>query len=174
MKCPSLGGDCMSEDKEVREVEKVEDDPYYITTLPPKQQRFIHLYLTGRYKNAEIASLLGVHVATIYNWLRRPEIKQIINDFQRDEHEIVESNLKALRGKAIETMAELMDSPIDGIKYQASKDILDRTGHKAAQKMEVKKEVFNYERQMKEVLDNAISDEEIIELMEDEYRVDGE
>lgn len=161
----------MSDDKNVNEVDIVEEDPYFITKLPPKQQRFIHLYLTGRYKNAEIASLLGIHVGTIYNWLRKPEIKKIILDFQKDEHDVVESNLKALRGKAIETMSDLMDSPIDGVKYQASKDILDRTGHKATQKMEVKKEVFNYERQMKEVLDNSISDEEIIELMKDEYEV---
>ena len=125
----------MTEEAKNNEIAEVEEDIYGIIDLPAKQQRFIHLYLTGRYKNAELAELLGVHVNTINNWLRKPEVKKIITDFQKDEHEVVESNLKALRGKAIETMAELMESPIDGIRYQASKDILDRTGHKSVQKM---------------------------------------
>ena len=161
----------MTEEAKNNEIAEVEEDIYGIIDLPAKQQRFIHLYLTGRYKNAELAQLLGVHVNTIHNWLRKPEVKKIITDFQKDEHEVVESNLKALRGKAIETMAELMESPIDGIRYQASKDILDRTGHKSVQKMEVKKEVYTYEKQMKELVDESIPDDLIIELMKDEYEV---
>ena len=156
----------MTEEAKNNEIAEVEEDIYGIIDLPAKQQRFIHLYLTGRYKNAELAELLGVHVNTINNWLRKPEVKKIITDFQKDEHEVVESNLKALRGKAIETMAELMESPIDGIRYQASKDILDRTGHKSVQKMEVKKEVFTYEAQMRELIDASIPDDDLIELIE--------
>ena len=156
----------MTEEVKNNEIAEVEEDIYGIIDLPAKQQRFIHLYLTGRYKNAELAELLGVHVNTINNWLRKPEVKKIITDFQKDEHEVVESNLKALRGKAIETMAELMESPIDGIRYQASKDILDRTGHKSVQKMEVKKEVFTYEAQMRELIDASIPDDDLIELIE--------
>ena len=152
---------------EKTELAEVEEDEYGILDLPAKQQRFIHMYLTGRYKNAELAQLLGVHVNTINNWLRKPEVKQIITDFQKDEHEVVEANLKALRGRAIETMAELMDSPIDGIRYQASKDILDRTGHKSVQKMEVKKEIYTYETQMRELIDASIPDDELIELIKD-------
>lgn len=148
-----------------------EEDAYGITQLAPNQQRFVHLYLTGRYKNVELANLLGVHISTIHNWLRKPEVRHIITEFQKDEHEVVEQNLKSLRGKAIETMAELMDSPIDGIKYQASRDILDRTGHKSVQKMEVKKEIYTYEKQMKELVNDAIPDDMVIELMEDEYEV---
>ncbi len=162
----------MTEEAKNNEIAEVEEDIYGIIDLPAKQQRFIHLYLTGRYKNAELAQLLGVHVNTIHNWLRKPEVKKIITDFQKDEHEVVESNLKALRGKAIETMAELMESPIDGIRYQASKDILDRTGHKSVQKMEVKKEVFTYEAQMRELIDASIPDDDLIELIKDvDYEV---
>ena len=162
----------MPEDKnEIMLTEEAEEDVYGILDLPAKQQRFIHLYLTGRYKNAELASLLGVHVNTIHNWLRKPEVKHIITEFQKDEHEVVEANLKALRGKAIETMAELMESPIDGIRYQASKDILDRTGHKSVQKMEVKKEVYTYEKQMRDLVDASIPDDLVVELLQDEYEV---
>ncbi len=162
----------MSEDKnKIMLTEEAEEDVYGILNLPAKQQRFIHLYLTGRYKNAELASLLGVHVNTIHNWLRKPEVRRIITEFQKDEHEVVEANLKALRGKAIETMAELMESPIDGIRYQASKDILDRTGHKSVQKMEVKKEVYTYEKQMRDLVDASIPDDLVVELLQDEYEV---
>lgn len=153
------------------EIDEADEDIYGIMELTPKQQRFVHLYLTGRYKNAELATLLGVHTNTINNWLRKPNIKHIITEFQKDEHEVIESNLKSLRSKAIETMAELMESPIDGIRYQASRDILDRTGHKSVQKMEVKKEIYTYETQMKELVDEAIPDDLIIELMKDEYEV---
>ena len=157
--------------EEENEIMEIEEEIYGIVDLPARQQRFIHLYLTGRYKNAELASLLGVHVNTISNWLRKPEIKRIITEFQKDEHEVVEANLKALRGRAIETMAELMDSPIDGIRYQASKDILDRTGHKSVQKMEVKKEIYTYEKQMKELVNESIPDDLIIEIMKEDYEV---
>lgn len=160
----------MSDEVNVPSVQE-NDDVYGILELAPKQQRFIHLYLTGRYKNAELAELLGVHVNTVHNWLRKPEVKTIITEFQKDEHDVVESNLKALRGKAIETMAELMDSPIDGIRYQASKDVLDRTGHKSVQKMEVKKEIYTYEKQMKELIDASIPDDVLIELVQDEYEI---
>lgn len=163
------------ERKENTELVEQEEDIYGILNLPAKQQRFIHLYLTGRFKNAELANLLGVHINTVNNWLRKPEIKKIITEFQKDEHEVVETQLKALRSKAIETMAQLMDSPIDNIRYQASKDILDRTGHKSVQKLEVKKEVYTYEQKMGKLIDASIPDEliedMIIELEKDDYEV---
>ena len=50
---------------------------------------------------------------------------------------IVDQNIKAMREKALKTINELMDSDDDKVRYQASKDVLDRTGHLATMKKEV-------------------------------------
>lgn len=131
-----------------------------ITSLDARQQRFIHTYLTGQYKLSEIADLLGVHIGTVKKWVRKPQISAVIKEYQDDEHELVKTSLKALQLKAVNKMNDLIDSPIDGIAYQASKDILDRGGHKPQQQIKVDKTVFTYEQKMREL----ISDENIIDV----------
>lgn len=129
-----------------------------IATLTQTQQRFIHLYLTGQYKNNQIANLLDIHENTVYSWLKRDDIKAIIQEFQLAEHEQVENNLKAMRMKALERMGDLMDSPIDGVALQACKDVLDRTGHKAKQELKVEKTVRTFEMQVQELMDKCLTD----------------
>ena len=60
-----------------------------------------------------------------------------------------------------------MDSPIDGIAFQACKDILDRTGHKAKNEIKVDKTVKTIEVQMQELADSLISDADF-EVIDDE------
>ena len=129
-----------------------------ITTLEPKQQRFIHLYLTGAYKNTELAQLLDIHVNTVYSWLKREDVQMIIEELQREEHKMVEARLKSMRNKALEKMNDLMDSPIDGIAFQACKDILDRTGHKAKNEVKVEKTVKTIEMQLNDLANDVLED----------------
>lgn len=129
-----------------------------ISDLDPKQQRFVHLYLTGSYTNKEIAQLLDIHQNTLYNWLRDDRVIEVINEIQKVEHETIETQLKAMRTKAINTMMELMDSPIDGVRYQASKDILDRAGHKSKQEIKVDKTIKTIEMQLNELASELIED----------------
>ena len=133
--------------------------------LEPHQQRFIHMYLSGNYTIPKIAEILGYHPVTLRRWLAKPEFKKILEKYQEEETEIVKQTLMALRLKALYKMSELIDSPIDGIAYQAARDILDRTGHKATQKQDVKIEVYNYETQIKEILGDDI------ELIETDYEI---
>lgn len=139
---------------------------YDITSLDPKQQRFIHLYLTGQYSIPKLAELIGVHYTTLKNWLKRTDVKNIIASYQQEEHEIVQSALKALNLKAVERLSELMDSPIDGVALQAVNSALDRGGHKA--KQEVKKDitVTTYEKQIEKFLNDIVPDYEIIDIDE--------
>lgn len=123
-----------------------------ITTLSPKQQRFVHLYVTGQYKLPQLAELLGVHYATVSGWLKRSDVKEFIMSFQQEEHELIELAIKNQRIKAIQKVTELIDSPIDGVALSACKDILDRSGHKSIQKVEKKVEITTYEEKMKELL----------------------
>mgnify|MGYP003549123724 FL=1 len=135
-----------------------------ITVLDTKLQRFVHLYLTGAYTNKELAGLMDVHINTIYSWINREDVQMVITDMQKKEHEAVEIRLKSLRAKALEKMNDLMDSPIDGVAFQACKDVLDRTGHKAKNEVKVEKTVKTIEMQLKDLADNILTDVDFVEV----------
>lgn len=127
-----------------------------VQLLEPKLQRFVHLYLTGQYTNRQLAQLLEVHENTISGWLKRDDVDVAIKEYQAMEHEMIDVQIKAMRMKAIQKMNDLMDSPIDGIAFQACKDILDRTGHKAKNEIKIDKTVKTIEMQLKDLADNII------------------
>lgn len=131
-----------------------------VQLLEPKLQRFVHLYLTGQYNQTQLAQLLEVHKNTINSWLKREDVNIAIKEYQAMEHEMIDVQIKAMRMKAIEKMNELMDSPIDGIAFQACKDILDRTGHKAKNEVKVDKTVKTIEMQLSDLAENLITDVE--------------
>ena len=129
-----------------------------VQLLEPKLQRFVHLYLTGQYNQTQLAQLLEVHKNTINSWLKREDVNIAIKEYQAMEHEMIDVQIKSMRMKAIEKMNELMDSPIDGIAFQACKDILDRTGHKAKNEIKVDKTVKTIEMQLNDLAENLITD----------------
>ena len=129
-----------------------------VQLLEPKLQRFVQLYLTGQYNQTQIAQILEVHKNTINQWLKREDVGLAIKEYQQLEHEMYDVQIKAMRMKAIQKMNDLMDSPIDGIAFQACKDILDRTGHKAKNEIKVDKTVKTIEVQLNELADSLIND----------------
>lgn len=135
-----------------------------VQLLEPKLQRFVHLYLTGQYNQTQLAQLLEVHKNTINSWLKREDVNIAIKEYQAREHEMIDVQIKAMRMKAIEKMNELMDSPIDGIAFQACKDILDRTGHKAKNEIKVDKTVKTIEMQLNDLAENLITDVDFTEV----------
>lgn len=139
----------MSNELEVQEVG-------LITTLDPKIQRFIHLYLTGQYSIPKIADLIDVHPNTLYNWLKRSEVKSVIEDMQLSTHEVVGTTLKALTLKAVNKLSALVDSPIDGVSLQAVNTILDRAGHKPKQEIKIDKTVRTFEEKLSSIIDKTI------------------
>ena len=135
-----------------------------VQLLEPKLQRFVHLYLTGQYNQRQIAQMLDVHENTISKWLKNENVNASIKEYQAMEHEMIDTQIKAMRMKAIQKMNDLMDSPIDGIAFQACKDILDRTGHKAKNEIKIDKTVKTIEMQMKELADELITDVDFKEV----------
>lgn len=135
-----------------------------VQLLEPKLQRFVHLYLTGQYNQTQLAQLLEVHKNTINSWLKREDVNIAIKEYQAMEHEMIDVQIKAMRMKAIEKMNDLMDSPIDGIAFQACKDILDRTGHKAKNEIKVDKTVKTIEMQLNDLAENLITDVDFTEV----------
>lgn len=136
------------------------DEIQTLSDLPPKKQRFVHLYLTGQYKIPEIAEILDISPNTARIWLRTQVIQDYIDDFKREEHEAVENALKNLRQRALSRLGELMDSEVDAVALQATKDVLDRTGHKAIQKIEKDIKITSYEEQLNELIGKTIIDVE--------------
>ena len=138
------------------EVAVVDNVDNSIVNLPPKIQRFIHMYTTGQYTLVQLAELLEVHPNTLSNWLKRKEVKAIILDMQESTHDMVAIQLKALSTKATAKLSALVNSPIDGVALQAVKDILDRSGHKPKQEIKVDKTVTTFEQKLNTLIDDVI------------------
>lgn len=118
------------------------------------KQRLAQLYCLGNYSEKDIASILMVSVSTIRKMLRDDTVMSLIEGYQAEEKQIIDSRLKALRNKATETMFELLDSDDDGIRLQASKDILDRSGHKADNNTNLNVNI-SYEQQLQELINGV-------------------
>lgn len=149
-----------------QEQEDEELTPSLITSLTPKQQRFIHLYLTGQYSYNKLAQLLEVHPNTIQKWMKRRDVQDAIADLQETTHIMVATQLKNLSLAGVAKLGELMNSPIDGVALQAVKDVLDRSGHKQKQEIKIDKTVTTVEQKMKELIDATIIDGEFTEVDE--------
>lgn len=153
---------------DIKEPDMEQYEDASIKLLNPKQQRFVHMYLSGQYTIHQIADLLNMSHYTLRNWLRKPDMRKAIDEYQTDEDQIVKQMLKATRLKALGKMSELIDCKIEGIAYQAARDVLDRTGHKAVDKKEVNVEIYTFEQQMKEVIKQSNAEKEFIDV---EYEI---
>ncbi len=127
-----------------------------ITDLTPKMQRFVHLYMTGNYTLVKLGELLDLHPNTLGNWLKRGDVKTLIADMEKSTHDIVTVQLNALTLKSVNKLSKLIDSPIDGVAFQAVRDVLDRGGHKPKQEIKVDKTVTTYEQKLKRLINNVI------------------
>lgn len=150
----------MNLEGQLNNVSTVEVSDADITQLSQKMQRFVHLYMTGNYTLVKLAELLDVHPNTLSNWLKRKDVKSIISDMERTTHDIVAVQLNALTLKSVAKLSQLIDSPIDGVAYQAVRDVLDRAGHKPKQEIKIDKTVTTYEQKLKNLIDNVIDIEE--------------
>ena len=135
-----------------------------VDKLTPAKMRMISMYLTGMYSQGHIAKVIGVSANTIRAWLMSDEVQTLISIMQEKEFNLIESRLKSMRYKALDTMDDLLDSPIDQVRYNASKDILDRTCHKPQQTIKVDKTVTNIEQQLKQLADFNIDEDNIVDV----------
>lgn len=135
-----------------------------VEKLTPAKMRMLTMYLTGLYTQNHIAKIIGVSANTVRVWLMSDEVQTALNIIQEKEFNIIESKLKSMRYKALDTMDDLLDSPIDQVRYNASKDILDRTGHKAQQTIKVDKTVTSIEQQLKSLSEFNIDDDNIVDV----------
>lgn len=136
--------------------ETSDEEELSIITLPPKMQRFIQLYMTGQYSLNKLAQLLELHPNTLSKWARRQDVQDIIADMQKKTHEMVSTKLNILTVSAVNKLAKLIDSPIDGVALQAVNTILDRSGHRSKQEIKIDKTVTTYEQRLQDVIEKTI------------------
>lgn len=128
------------------------------------KQRLAQLYVTGVYNTRELADMLHVSPATIRNVLKNEDVINMIAEYQNKEKDVIDAKLKSLRERATDTLAELLDSEEDSVKLQATKMILDKTGH--GDKKEVTNNVnITYEERLKNVIENVSFDVKDLEFI---------
>ena len=118
----------------------------------PLAQKIMQLWCSGIYTKKEIATILNTTTTTVNKYLRDERVLEAIENYQRVETKLVDQNIKSMREKALQTMNELMDSDDDKVRYQASIDVLDRTGHIATMKKEVTIQHKSFEEQLNEII----------------------
>ena len=130
-----------------------------MNTTPLLKLRMIQLYVSGLYSKKEIASILRISYSTLSKLLRQDDVLEAIIEYQDLEKKEIDTKIKALRNKAVDTMEELMESDDDNIRLSASKDILDRTGMREKEDKNININV-SYEQQLQDLVDGIIIDVE--------------
>lgn len=113
--------------------------------LKPKQKKCIEMLVCGAYSQAQIARELKISEQTICNWKKDSE-------FAKELQEQMRICVQTLAPKAIKTMESLLNSDSDNVRFSAAKDILDRTGFKPQEKIEISKSIDESIREMEDYL----------------------
>lgn len=135
-----------------------------MSTLTPAKTRLIMLWLTGQYTQRKIGQIIGISENTVRVWLMDPAVQAVIAELQSREFAIIESNLKALSVKALRTMDDLLDSNMDNVRFQAAKDLLDRSGHKPQQSIKVDKTVTTLEQGLASIKEFSFDPEKVVDV----------
>lgn len=98
--------------------------------LKPKQKKCIEMLVCGSYTQVQIARELKISEQTICNWKKDEE-------FSSELSKQLRVCVQTLAPKAVRTMENLLQSESDNVRFSAAKDILDRTGFKPQEKLEV-------------------------------------
>lgn len=125
-----------------------------IANKPLLKQRVAQLYVSGAYNIRQIASILMVSEATVKRLVKDSDVLDMVLTYQDEEKQIIDTRIKAIRNKAVDTMDELLDSDDDSIRLQVAKDILDRTGHKEKEQKDINVNI-SYEQQLQQLAEGV-------------------
>ena len=96
--------------------------------LNSKQKRCIELLVSGDKTQKEISDIINVTEATICNWKKN-------DDFMSEYTASLKSSMKNVAAKAFQTEIKLLSARSEMVCLMAAKDILDRAGFKADEKL---------------------------------------
>ena len=97
--------------------------------LNNKQLNCIDLMITTDKKQKEIAKQISVAESTIIDWKKDAEFKEELETQTR-------KYFKELARQAQKVMRELLKDKNSSVRFQASKDILDRAGYKPIEQVQ--------------------------------------
>lgn len=98
--------------------------------LTKKQQDYIRLKNETNLTEGEIASEIDVNRSTISRWKNNDKFREGFRGYQVE-------HLSNQVPKALQTMINLLDAKSELVRFQASKDILDRTGYNPVETQEI-------------------------------------
>jgi predicted DNA-binding protein YlxM (UPF0122 family) len=98
--------------------------------LTKKQQEYIRLKNETDLAEGEIAVEIDVNRSTISRWKRNDKFREGFKGYQAE-------HLSKQVPKALQTMINLLDAKSELVRYQASKDILDRTGYTPVERQQI-------------------------------------
>ncbi|END1833454.1 hypothetical protein ABLM60_004174, partial [Shigella flexneri] len=98
--------------------------------LSEKQQEYIRLKNETKKTDKQIAKEISIDTTTISRWKRKEDFRVGLRGYQSEY-------LANTVPKAIQTMIDLLGAKSELVRFQASKDILDRTGYNPVDKQEV-------------------------------------
>ncbi|MCG2325808.1 DNA-binding protein [Staphylococcus epidermidis] len=98
--------------------------------LTKKQQEYIRLKNETDLAEGEIADEIDVNRSTISRWKHNDKFREGFKGYQAE-------HLSKQVPKALQTMINLLDAKSELVRYQASKDILDRTGYTPVDKQQI-------------------------------------
>ena len=98
--------------------------------MASKMDKAINMMVYTNLTQREIAEKLDVREETISRWKNR-------EDFKSKKKEEEGKFLCELTSPAMRTMRELLNSHSDYVRFQAAQDILDRTGYKSTDKVDM-------------------------------------
>lgn len=102
--------------------------------MKPKQLKALEMLVKGDYRTyEEAAEILKISPKTLYNWRKDEE-------FAREYDERIRIKLGGMAARAAKRIDELIDSANPDVAFRASKDVLDRTGYKTADKIDINAE----------------------------------
>lgn len=98
--------------------------------LKPRQKKCIEMLVSGTMTQADIAAALKVSEQTICNWKKNEEFAE----------ELAAANrlvISSLVPAAVQRTKALLNAESEAVQLAAAKDILDRAGYKAQDKIQV-------------------------------------
>lgn len=98
--------------------------------LTKKQQEYIRLKNETDLAEGEIAVEIDVNRSTISRWKHNDKFREGFKGYQAE-------HLSKQVPKALQTIINLLDAKSELVRYQASKDILDRTGYTPVERQQI-------------------------------------
>lgn len=108
-----------------------------LNDLNPKQKKAIGMLVTGQHTQKEVAEAVRVSENTLSNWINNNQMFSAVYDAElalvdADRHR----RYKCHAQRAVDKLVQLLNCGLPEIELKAAKEILDRAGDKATDKVE--------------------------------------